>query len=610
MTNTVWQQSQKTRRVPHLAGGLQNYFDSDTPDATAAPPPDDLAREIADSNIPPLVAQPAPVNDLGGISAYNVVPLGPDDYVPAEPPPVPSSGQTPTPPPPSPAMPQGYSLPPSYADALAQQAKVTAAYPVLNEPKWWQRAIAGTLGGMAGYSNAASRTKNPINIQALQESINHPGYSERLEAYKNKLAGAQALTQIEAQKVGAQQAGAKAAADLARDKAQADYYEGLGRGSSVVVSPELSNATGGRYPVGSKIPAQLAASIENDINRRYVRPEKTMAVTDPALAQRLGVAVGTSVPYSLYQTAVTADSRSQMSEPALRVAAAKGDPDAIAAVKQLDDEMARRSRESRPPVADFTDPGSDGGVSPYIKAIGDYEQLPPSPRGSSPSALAAQAKLVGAVKKYNPAWDAKNYAVVQNGLKDFGSGKTSQSVDAINTVAGHLRVLDDAATALQNNDIQALNRIGNTIGLNLGTAGGTAVAKYSTIVHRIGPELGKVYGTATEGENSINQSDFDASRGSAAIHGAIGTSAQLLQGKINSLEHRWNTNVKQYNPSRDFTAVSPEAAETFKRLGGGGVAGGGRGGATVDPRTAYVPGHVYGGKTYLGGEPTNAASWR
>lgn len=231
MTNTVWQQSQKTRRVPHLAGGLQNYFDSDTPDATAAPPPDDLAREIADSNIPPLVAQPAPVNDLGGISAYNVVPLGPDDYVPAEPPPptaggAPSGAFAPAPasPPSSPFAPPT-APPPSaaipYSDALTEQEKLSGQYPIMQAPKWWQRVIAGGAGALAGWSNAAGRTRNPVNIAAVQDAIEHPGYAEKLEEWRSRVIPAQTKAEIESKRFGAQVEQQKLANETALKGAEA-----------------------------------------------------------------------------------------------------------------------------------------------------------------------------------------------------------------------------------------------------------------------------------------------------------------------------------------------------------------------------------------------------
>lgn len=223
----------------------------------------------------------------------------------------------------------------------------------------------------------------------------------------------------------------------------------------------------------------------------------------------------------------------------------------------------------------------------YIDAVGRYEADPPSPRSAN------YQKVIAAVKKSNPKWDARAAASGKRALNDFTSGNTSKAIDAINTVAGHLKTLDDAATALKNHDVSALNRLANFTGTQLGTSQGNAVAMYNTIVHRIGPELGKAYGTATEGENNANQSDFEASRGANLIHGAIGKSAELLNGKINALRHRWERTI----PGREFDMVSPEAQAVFDHLGGGAQrqpGGNQQGGVQSDMISAQIPGQAPG----------------
>lgn len=492
-----------------------------------------------------------------------------------------------------------YGIPDALQKAFTPQSATNpGGYPVRPAPKWWEKLAAAGVGGLAGWSNAASRTRNPIDIAKSTEAILYPGYDSKLAQWQSRVMPAQQMVeaQLKQEQIGAQAEYRKAQAQerLARAAphfGQREIDPAYARDPSnnlMWLAPEIGADGKPHYYIDKSAEANLTKQIPasklipnpegglyDPDQGKLVTPGWQKPITNETELWQRQHPNGTAEELQAFLAANKAES-----EPSLRLKAAHGDPDAIKAVKLLDDEMARRSRESRPPASSTTvnfagTPALNGQpaqVDPFIKAIGDYEAQPPAARSSSPASIKTYRDIIQAVKLYNPQWDMKNYGVVQAGLKDFGSGKTSQTIDALNTVSGHLLTLDSAATALKNNDINALNRIGNAWGIQMGTTGGSAVAKYNTIVHRVGPELGRSYGTATEGENNVNQADFDASRGPDLIHGAIATSAQLLNGKIASLEHRWNTNVKKYNPSREFESVSPEAKNAFQKLSGAGAA--------------------------------------
>lgn len=210
-----------------------------------------------------------------------------------------SSAVSPVPPPqPDPGPGAGYQ------DAMSKLEGVYADRPQMQQPKWWQRAAGAAAGFGAGWSNAASRTRHPIDIGAMREDILEPGYNQKLAEWQSRVAPAQAQAEIEGQKQGAWWKNAQLQAQAQYLKAHADYMEGLGRGAYVDVTPEMETATGGVFKVGMKIPGTTATEIARINAGKYEKPEKTMTVTDPDLAKRIGVPAGTDVPVSIYQQAL------------------------------------------------------------------------------------------------------------------------------------------------------------------------------------------------------------------------------------------------------------------------------------------------------------------
>jgi hypothetical protein len=226
-----------------------------------------------------------------------------------------------------------------YGGALDRLKGLVNRMPVRQEPKWWQRALGGVAGAAAGVSNAAGRTRNPIDIGAMRESILQPGYDSKLRAWQSRVIPAQEIANIEAQKVGA---GYKAAeegrkvqesqADIAYKQAHANYMNGLGRGQLTEVTPEMEEATGGVFRAGTRIPSSTVAEIARISAGKYEKPEARQVVSDPAMAKKLGVKVGDSVAISTYNAGL---------HPPAASAAAAGKPISVAPGASLVDSSGK-----------------------------------------------------------------------------------------------------------------------------------------------------------------------------------------------------------------------------------------------------------------------------
>lgn len=248
---------------------------------------------------------------------------------------------------------------PAYPDALKGLAKIYDQYPQRKAPNWIERVAAGALGAAAGYSNAARRAA-PIDIQKSTEGILYPGYDAQLAAWQSRVIPAQQAVTMASEQVAAQRAGALNSANVGLKQAQTQmnldrggYYSGLNNSKTATVTPDMAAASNGVYTVGQQIPMSAVTALAGIAAGRYDKPEKTMPVSDPDIAKRIGVKVGATVPISLYQAGVNANSRQEMSEFDLRQRAATGDKSAAAAVKGMDDERARTARESRDPLTDL-----------------------------------------------------------------------------------------------------------------------------------------------------------------------------------------------------------------------------------------------------------------
>jgi hypothetical protein len=105
------------------------------------------------------------------------------------------------------------------ADPIYQRLQeLSGKMPIRPKPKWWQGLAAGAFGAGAGWSNAASRTRHPIDIGAVAENITAPGYGEEMKRFRSEVAPIEAQAQIAAQR-------AKNESQIAAERAKAGQAE-------------------------------------------------------------------------------------------------------------------------------------------------------------------------------------------------------------------------------------------------------------------------------------------------------------------------------------------------------------------------------------------------
>jgi hypothetical protein len=183
--------------------------------------------------------------------------------------------------------------------------------PQRTKPKWWQSLGAAALGGAAGWSNAAGRTRKPIEVDESVDEILNPGYARKLTDWTSRVKQLQGQSEIEGKQNAAARQGRQDVAANSLHQAQMDHYKALaemergqGRNGSVPVTKAIEEMTGGIFKVGQQISSSTATELARIQAGKFNVEDKTFVVTDPDVAKRLGVKLNAAVPIELYKEAV------------------------------------------------------------------------------------------------------------------------------------------------------------------------------------------------------------------------------------------------------------------------------------------------------------------
>jgi hypothetical protein len=215
-------------------------------------------------------------------------------------------------------------------------------------------------------------------------------------------------------------------------------------------------------------------------------------------------------------------------------------------------------------------PGGQGGAPPTIenvpasiagrvKQIIDYRgPMPPAGRNNP-----VNTAISYWVNQLDPQHDETNYGARNKMMTNITSGALGKQLNATNTALGHIKVLNDAIDALNNNSVPMLNAIANKLGIAIGD---TPATTFKTIVHRVGPELASAYieGGGGEHERGTTAADFSENAAPAQLKANAAITAQLLRSKIGATEQQYKTTMRREDFQDRF--LTPEAKATLAEL--------------------------------------------
>ena len=186
-----------------------------------------------------------------------------------------------------------------------------------------------------------------------------------------------------------------------------------------------------------------------------------------------------------------------------------------------------------------------------------------SPRKGVP--VMPQATALAFIRQYlNPGYQEADYAAGANLKKEIASTRTGTaggSLLAAGTAVNHLDLLMQAADRLNNNDIVALNKLANNLGIQVGKSPAVTFKGISEFVNE---EVGKVTagGQPREAELKAYRDTLNSDQSPQQTRDVVKSYIGLMAGRVNEI----NTRNQQYF-GRDVKGVSPAVARVFTKYG-------------------------------------------
>lgn len=203
-------------------------------------------------------------------------------------------------------------------------------------------------------------------------------------------------------------------------------------------------------------------------------------------------------------------------------------------------------------------------VAEQVKAYA--EGRIPFPSGMALKSPQVQ-QMIQLVSQYDPSFDAVNYNARSSTRKDFTSGKSAVSLNALNTVLGHLDDFQKSADALNNTSIPAANAVVNWVQKQTGDP---RIDKFNATKQAVVSELERAYrgGAGSEGDLARWNQSINAASSPAQLKEVISQITNLLGSKIQALGDQYSKGMGTTKDGMDL--LNPKAKEAFQRLSGSG----------------------------------------
>jgi hypothetical protein len=205
---------------------------------------------------------------------------------------------------------------------------------------------------------------------------------------------------------------------------------------------------------------------------------------------------------------------------------------------------------------------SPSSIEGNANAIASYQQEPLSGYARSKE---GGNQIMGRVMELNPDYQSSRYPEINKAMSAFGTGKQGDTVRFLNVGVQHLDVLDQAATALGNNDVRALNSLQNLFQTQFG---GPAPTTFDAMKQIVGTEIEKAIagGIGSEADRSRIMDGLSRANSPAQLKGVTDGFRSLMVGQLNGLKGQYEeaTGFK----SGPFAFENKLAPETKARLQG------------------------------------------
>lgn len=183
--------------------------------------------------------------------------------------------------------------------------------------------------------------------------------------------------------------------------------------------------------------------------------------------------------------------------------------------------------------------------------------------------MAIKQQFAAEVHQANPQFNSGDFTVEQKAREAFTSGNYSQQLTSINTAREHMKTFTSLANALDNGDVQGMNKIGNAFGVQFGS---DKVTNFNIAKQAFSSEVGKAFAGASvaEGDRKEIGEQISAASSPAQLRGVAKTADALLAGKQTALQQTYKQS-QQGSPNFGGGAAAPSGgSDPFAQFGGRG----------------------------------------
>lgn len=228
--------------------------------------------------------------------------------------------------------------------------------------------------------------------------------------------------------------------------------------------------------------------------------------------------------------------------------------------------------------------GNPQDIENTAAAIANYQMAPLSGFGlRSPGGQRVMARVM----EMNPNYNAQEYTTSQKAYSDFATGKNGNIVRSQSVALDHLATLGGLVGALNNGDVQAVNRLGNVVAAQTGK---TAPTNFDAAKSIVGDEIVKAIVGAGGGVSDRQEMKaiLDKANSPQQLAGVIQTYQKLLAGQLGGLQRQY----EQATHRQDFSRLLSPAAQDLM--------------SGKEPKTVTRTGTINGRRVYQYSDGTTA----
>jgi hypothetical protein len=173
----------------------------------------------------------------------------------------------------------------------------------------------------------------------------------------------------------------------------------------------------------------------------------------------------------------------------------------------------------------------------------------------------AGVAIMNRVKELNPNYRAQDYGTGAKAEKDFATGKNGNSVRSFNTAIEHLDTLSGLADALNNGNVQLINKYGNLIAEKTGNP---APTNFDAAKKIVADEVVKAIVGSGGGVHDREEAArvIKSASSPAQLKSVISTYQELMNGQLHGLRNQYKATTGR----EDFDKyLSPAAARELAK---------------------------------------------